>query len=267
MVKKLPSKKKRGRKSKRRVPGNSKQSNAGVAPGPLTPSGKTGPPGHTEATQQTTKAVRQARAVDYYVMQRLSMAQIAKQLTGEGMPCTAKTVCKDIQEAVEAAREHRDAAIDHYRSVEAMRLDQLDRQLIPIAYDQLPAGAVRIVGKGKNAKRFEIPIAGADRIRLRLAAVGELRRNSESRRKLFGWDQQPTIGISEEQVASLVRGLTQDLLALQLIRENDDLRVAIGDVLKRRGGMLAAGSSSTSDDGPQDDQDAAIEHPPQESVS
>lgn len=204
----------------------------------LRPQGRTGQPGHNEATQQTQKLLRQEKALELYAMQRLTMRQIATQLTAQGLPCTAKTVCLDIHAAVIASRERRDESVDHYRSVEGMRLDQLDRQLVPIAYDQLPAGSTVVVGKGKEAKTFEIPIPGPERLRLRLAAIGELRRNSESRRKLFGWDVQPSMGISEEQVAGLLRGLTQDLLTLQAIRENDDIRQLISDAFRKRSGLL-----------------------------
>jgi len=226
--------KKRGRQ---RRASNVKNRN-GAQPGPLTPTGKGGPPGHDEATKAGNRLLRQEKALDLYVFQRLTMQQIAKQLTAQGFPCTAKTVCLDIHAGVAASQERRDATAEHYRSVEGMRLDQLDRQLVPIAYDQLPPGAVVTVGKGDKAKLVEIPMKGEDRVRLRLQAISMLRQNSESRRKLFGLDMQASMGISEDQIGALLRGLTQDLLALDIIRSNDDLRQLIADAFRKRSGLL-----------------------------
>ena len=181
-------------------------------------------------------AVRREKALELHAYQRLSLNQIRVQLEKEGIKVTAKTISKDIDWALAQcnARAVRNAA--HGQMLSALRLDHLDRQLVPLALGMLPPGKTQVVGRGKDRKVITAPMDGAEATRLRLAAIDLLRKNEESRRRLFAWDQQRDDGgFTAEQVARLLAAVRVDLL--ELVRD-EPTRLAIAKALQRRSGML-----------------------------
>jgi hypothetical protein len=218
---------KRGRKA-----GNAKHRRGRTAPGPLTPQGGNA----REAAQQAIAAKRRARAMDLYVLQRLPMARIAEVLTAEGMPCTGKTVCTDIHRAFDECKAETAAIARHGIDAEIRRLDQIDRQLLPLATG-MPLGDTVTVGTGKQRRSIDVPVKAEPRARLQLDALAQVRRNGESRRKLLGLDKQPDEGyVALDTVVAMVRGLVSDVLALT--EAHLDLRKPIGDAMRRRFGVI-----------------------------
>lgn len=195
------------RGSKPRQPGNVKLSK-------LTKRMAGGPPAHNEAVNTAIASKRRTRALELFTGQRLTLQQVADRLASEGIQTTAKTVCLDINKALEEQNRQRLDTVEHYQAVEGARLDQLDQRLLLIVFGDLPPGSVRWVGKGKNRRLIETPIDGADQVKLRLSALSELRRNSESRRKLFGWDaqQERETGFSNDQFVAAWRAVLGGLM-------------------------------------------------------
>lgn len=225
--------KRKGAKRGRKKQLNAKERRPGrTAPGPLTPTG-----GNTaEAKKQATAAMRRRRAMDLYVYQRLTMQQIADVLTADGLPCTNATVCNDIHRAFSEAKDETAAAARHGIDAEIRRLDQIDRQLMPLASGAPLSDSVR-VGTGKKAKTVRVPVKAEPRSRLQLEALAQLRRNGESRRKLLGLDKQPDEGyVRVDAVVAMVRGLVNDVLAMNTV--NVELRKQLGEAMRRRFGVI-----------------------------
>ena len=204
---------KRGRKA-----GNAESRNGiklpVTAPGPLTPRGQSGPQANAEAVEQMTAAQRRAKAAELKVYQRLSCQQIADvMLQKYGLKTTAKTISLDL---IRVYREWNDQAIKiiaHGQAQEAQRLDQNDRSLIPIASGQFPQDT-QVIGTGKKRQLVTVPIRAATGVKLKLDALEQLRRNSESRRKLFGWDAEKDTErrYTDEQFLGLARALMAGLM-------------------------------------------------------
>lgn len=222
------AKRKRGRKA---APLNAKRPGR-TAPGPLTPTGGN----HREATDTATRIERRRQAWQLYVYNRLPMQAIAEELTARGLPCTAGTVANDIHAYADEARQETQATMRHGLDMELRRLDQLDRQLLPLAHGKIE-GDVKLTGRGKKQKRIELPVKAEPRTRMQLEALDKLRRNSESRRKLLGIDRQPDAGfVAIEQVISAVRGLVGDVL--ELTASNVTLRKQLAEAMRKRFGAI-----------------------------
>jgi hypothetical protein len=221
---------KRGRK-----PGNAngrKKRVGRTAPGPLTPGGGN----KTEALAEAGRRERKKLAWNLYVYERMTMQAIADYLTANRMPCTAKTVCLDLHEMAEAASRDTVKTQQHWLEMELARLDQLDRQLLPVARGEVKGDRVR-VGTGKKKTMVTIPVKAEPLARLRLDAASQLRRNGESRRKLLGIDQQPDAGyVPTSQVASIVGALVGDIIAITAALP--EIRAALAGALKKRFGVI-----------------------------
>ena len=180
-----------------------------TAPGPLTPRGTSGPVAKEEASQQMTAAQRRAKAAELKVYQRLSCQQIADvMLQKYGLKTTAKTISLDLIRVYQEWNDQAIKIIAHGQAQEAQRLDQNDRSLIPIASGQFPQDT-QVIGTGKKRQLVTVPIRAATGVKLKLDALDQLRRNSESRRKLFGWDAQWDEGhFTADQVMSMIRQIT-----------------------------------------------------------
>jgi hypothetical protein len=217
-----------------RKPGNAKERRGRTAPGKLTPQGGN----HKESTETLTQAVRMARAVKLYTQDRLSMQAIADLLTSEGTPVTAKTICLDLHRAFDEANASKIKNVAIGQQLEAARLDHLDQQLLPIALGDVLPDKLK-VGRGKTQRTVDKPLKQETLTRLRLDALAQLRRNGESRRKLFGWDATPDDGfIRVDQVVTMVRGLISDIL--ELTEDNATLRRQVAKVMRQRFGLIEA---------------------------
>lgn len=211
---------KRGRQK-----GNGKRKGR-TAPGPLTPQGGN----HKEATDTARRAERQRRAWQMFVYQRLSMREIAERLTFDGMECTAKTIALDIHQMFDEVKAERAATAMAAPEVEEIRINELDQALRPLALGEL--SDVRMQGRGRKKKAVRIPLRTEASARIRMEAIGQLRRNGESRRKLLGLDKQPDEGvIAIERIIIAVRGLVSDVLAMTLPA---DARKQLHDALRKR---------------------------------
>lgn len=219
------TKKKRGRK-----PGNGKRKGR-TAPGPLTPTGGN----HKEATDTARRAERQRRAWRMFVYQRLSMREIAEFLTADGLTCTAKTIALDIREMFEEAKNERRETMAAAPEIEDMRLAELDQALRPLAFGEVHD--VRMEGRGRKKKAVKVPLKAEASARLRMDAIGQLRRNSESRRRLHGLDKQSDTGlVAVEAIATIVRLLVGDILGIT--SDHPELRAPLATALKRRFGVI-----------------------------
>lgn len=224
----MTAKRKRGRKA---APLNAKRPGR-TAPGPLTPTGGN----HKEATDTAQRLERRRQAWELYVYHRWSMSQIAEHLSAHGLPCTPGTVANDIHAVADEARTETQATMRHGLDMELRRLDQLDRQLLPIAHGDIVPDT-KPKGRGKKATLVPVPVKAEPRTRLQLEALDKLRRNSESRRKLLGMDRQPDAGfVAIEQVIAAVRGLVGDVL--ELTASNADLRKRLAEALRKRFGAI-----------------------------
>jgi len=211
-----------------------------TAPGPLTPTGGN----HREATDTAGRLERQRQAWDLYVYSRWSMQQIAEHLTAKGLRCSVGTVANDIHAYATEVRQETQATMRHGLDMELRRLDQIDRVLLPLAMGRIEGDHVNTVvtqGKGKAAKqvtkRVEVPLKAEPRTRLQLEAIGQMRRTSESRRKLLGTDRQPDEGfVAVEQVVAMVRGLVSDVLAITAAHV--EVRKQLGEAMRRRFGVI-----------------------------
>jgi len=223
---------KRGRK-----PGNAKAGKrrpGRTAPGPLTPTGGN----KAEATQEAARRERKKLAWQLYVYERMTMQAIADYLSANKMPCTAKTVCKDIHEMADETTRETVQTQQHWLQMELARLDQLDRQLLPVARGEVSGDRVRI-GTGKKQRTITVPVKSVPLTQLRLDAVSQLRRNGESRRNLLGVDQQPDAGyVPTSQVASIVSALVGDIIGITAAMP--EIRTALAAALKKRFGVLDA---------------------------
>lgn len=223
---------KRGRKKGNVKARSGKRRPGRTAPGPLTPTGGN----KAEATGEATRRERKKLAWNLYVYERMTMQAIADYLTAQKMPCTAKTVCLDLHEMAEAASRETIKTQQHWLEMELARLDQLDRQLLPVARGEVSGDRVRI-GTGKKQKTITVPVKAEPLARLRLDAASQLRRNGESRRKLLGIDQQPDAGyIPIETVASIVRLLVGDILGITSALP--EVRSALATAMKKRFGVI-----------------------------
>lgn len=224
----MVTKAKRGRKK-----GNAK---GRTAPGPLAKTGSN----HAEAKDEAKRIERRRLAWNLYVYQRMSMAAIAEHLTRNGMPCTNKTICQDIHAMADEAKQETAATQRHGLDMELKRLDQLDRQLMPLAMGEIAPDRITVtVGRGKKQRRttVPVPVKSEPRTRLQLEAIEKLRRNGESRRKLLGIDKAPDEGyIPIDSMVALARGLVGDLLAIA--GENAALRKQLADAMRRRFGAI-----------------------------
>lgn len=213
-----------------RKPGDGKRKGR-TAPGPLTPTGGN----HREATETARRAERQRRAWHLFVYQRLSFREISEILTRDGLPCTTKTVGSDIHQMFDEVRAERASIRAVAPEVEEMRLAELDQVLRPLAMGEL--SDVRMVGRGRKKSAVRIPLKAEATARIRMEAIGQLRRNGESRRKLLGLDKQPDDGyIAIEQVVAMVRGLVGDVLAITAAHA--DLRRQLADAMRKRFGVV-----------------------------
>lgn len=213
-----------------RKAGNAKRKGR-TAPGPLTPTGGN----HREATEATRRAERQRRAWNMYVYQRLSMREIAEILTADGLQCTAKTVAQDIHYMYNEVRAERSATVSAAPEVEEARLNELDQVLRPLAMGQL--SDMRTTGRGRKKTTVRVPLKTEASARIRMEAIGQLRRNGESRRKLLGIDKQPDDGvIPVEQVVAMVRALVGDVLAITAALP--EVRKALAESMRRRFGVI-----------------------------
>lgn len=222
---KAKSKAKRGRKK-----GNGKRKGR-TAPGPLTPTGGN----HREATGTARRAERQRRAWRMFVYQRMSMREIAEALTADGLDCTPKTIALDIHEMFAEVKAERASTRSAAPEVEEIRIDELDRALRPLAMGEL--SDVRMEGRGRKKKAVRIPLRAEASARIRMEAIGQLRRNGESRRKLLGIDQQPDAGYVETaRVAEIIRLLVGDIILITLA--TPEVRAALVAAFKKRFGVL-----------------------------
>lgn len=222
----------------RRKPGRKKGNVKGrTAPGPLTPTGGN----HREATETAARLERRRQAWHLYVYERLPVTRIAEILTARGLPCIHKTVLKDLHDVAAEARQDSAATMRHGLDIELQRLDQMDRQLLPLALGQIEPDRVRVTtgrGKSKRTTTMPVPVKSEPRTRLQLEAIEKLRRNGESRRKLLGLDKQPDAGtVAIEQVVQAVRGLIGDVLSMAL---GPDERRQLADSMRRRFGVIEA---------------------------
>ena len=225
--------KKRGRQAGR---GNNTRAH-GTAPGKRTPRGHTSTAAKHESIETMTAAMRREKAVELHIFQRLSLRQIKERLLSEfGYQTTEKTLSLDLNAALDEANANTVRNMQHGQAMSALRLDQLDRQLVPIALGMLPPGKSQVVGRGKERKVIQIPMDGAEALRLRMTAIEQLRKNDESRRKLFGFDAKDEGGFSAEQVARLLTAVRSDLLELV---QDPETRRAIAQALHRRSGLLS----------------------------
>lgn len=135
-----------------------------AAPGPLTPSGLTGKPAAAEVVRVLAVAERRAKAAELKVHHRLSYTQIAERLG-----VSAYTVAKDLEAMYEQWRESFETDTKVGRAMEARRLDQSDRVLIPIMHEQTGV-------KNPVVRKWQS-----------LSAIRELRANSKHRSELFGY--------------------------------------------------------------------------------
>ena len=224
---------KRGRKPGK---GNGTRSK-GTQPGKRTPRGTGGHGAKNESIETMTAATRREKAVELHIFQRLSLRQIKERLLSEyGYQTTEKTLSLDLNAALDEANANTVRNMQHGQALSALRLDQLDRQLVPIALGMLPPGKTVVIGSGKGRKVVQIPMDGAEGLRLRMSAIEQLRKNDESRRKLFGFDAREEGGFSAEQVARLLTAVRSDLLELVTDQET---RRAIAQALHRRSGLLS----------------------------
>lgn len=221
----------------KRKPGRKRGDAKGrTKPGPLTPTGGN----HREATETAARIERQRQAWQLYVYERLPMRAIAEILSKRGLPCTTKTVGKDIHEMASEARTDTQATMRHGLDIELQRLDHMDRQLLPLAMGDLLADTVStFVSTGTGRRRVDkevrvqVPLKVEPRTRLQLEALEKLRRNSESRRKLLGMDKQPDEGfVAVEQVVAMVRGLVSDVLAITAAHV--EVRKQLGEAMRKR---------------------------------
>lgn len=212
--------------------GNAKVRRGRTAPGPLTPTGGN----KAEATQEATRNERRRQAWRLYVYERMSMQAIAEYLSANGMPCSNKTVCQDIHAMFEENKAEMQTTARHGIDMELRRLDQVDRQLMPLAAGA-PMGDRVSVGTGKKKKTVHVPVKAEPRARLQLDALAQLRRNGESRRKLLGLDQQPDEGyVKVEHMVNMVRGLVTDVLVITSALP--EIRKALAEAMQKRFGVI-----------------------------
>lgn len=216
----------------KRKPGRKKGDAKGrTRPGKLTPTGGN----HREATETAARAERRRQAWHLYVYDRLPMRRIAEILTGRGLPCTTKTIGQDIHQMFDEARAEQATIRTAAPEVEELRLSELDQVLRPLAMGEL--SDARTTGRGRKKKVVRIPLKTEASARIRMEAIGQLRRNGESRRKLLGLDKQADEGtVRVDMLVGMVRGLVADMLVIA--GENVALRKQLGDALRRRFGVL-----------------------------
>jgi hypothetical protein len=199
-----------------------------------------------QATVRAAQDYRRTLVAQYVCLQRMTYRQCWEALAAQGIQTTLKTVCTDVQAILAEGLEARRASVAKWRELSAIRLDQIDRQLLPLAMGQFPpvktvtiplvSDTTRDRKNGKTSMTkgklvVQQPLTQADGLRIQLEALKQLLRSDESRRRLYGVDAQPDHGTVSEQVAAALQGITREML-LEL-SDQAEKRARIAAIIRR----------------------------------
>lgn len=166
----------------------------GAAPGPHTPTGRTGRAGHREMHRELERMARRERVFELVAVRRLTFAQAAREVGVKN----ASTAWEDFRAVVT----HREAKlamrVEDWRHRELAALDALEREAMAIVLGDRTAG-----------RRTVEPMREA---LLRLAAAGRVLDVQRRRAQLLGLDAQPEHGYTEEMLSATLRGLGTALM-------------------------------------------------------